>query len=116
MNGMTRYGHNAVRRSRDAPAARRRPEALRGSAAIDSHELRVAERLRAHVETDERGRSVCGQLEFRHLERIEPEVIVVRLTRRRARAAVTGGAEVGASLHRTGGQEALLRIAGAGGK
>src|SRR5207253_9282345 len=51
-----------------------------------------------------------------HLERVDAHVIAVGLARRWARPAVTGVAEIRASLERARRQQALLRIAGAGGE
>src|SRR5580658_8213770 len=102
IRGISRYGHIAVRRSR--------------LTAIQPHELGAAERLGVHVEADERGRGILGQVEPGDLERIQPEEIMVRLARRRARSAVAAAAEVGAALNCALGQEALLRIPGAAGE
>src|SRR6516225_11617974 len=99
MSGMTSHGHTAGRRS---------------LAAIHPRELRFAERLCAHVESDQRSARTLGNLELGHLQRMEVEVVVMRLARRRAGSTVADAAIVASALHRTGRQEGLLRISGSG--
>src|SRR5215472_17788658 len=104
ISGMRRYGQIAGRRSRGPPVS------SRPSAAIEPHELGLAERGEVHVETDERRARVRQHVELFDLERVEPEVVPVGLPGRRARAAVSRRAEVRATLNRAGGHQALLRI------
>src|SRR5580658_10710366 len=102
-SGMTSHGQMAGRRS---------PRILRRSAAIDSHELRLAERLCVHAEADVGRGRIRRHVQARDFERVEPEVVVMRLARRRTRAAVAGCAEISAGLYRAGGHQLLVRIAG----
>src|SRR5215469_7022254 len=101
MMGMTSHGQTAGRRS---------------LAAIHPRELRLGERLRARVEADQGGARPLRHLELRHLERVEREVVVVRLTRRRTGSAIADAAVVVAPLDRARGHLAFLRIPGTGGK
>src|SRR6202034_1056378 len=78
-SGMTSHGQMAGRRS---------PRILRRSAAIDSHELRLAERLCVHAEADVGRGRIRRHVQARDFERVEPEVVVMRVARRRTRAAV----------------------------
>src|ERR1700758_4491901 len=98
ISGMRSQGQIAGRRSR-APPAPSRP-----SAAIKAHELGLAERGGVHVEADERRAGIGRHVELCDLERIEPQVVAMRLARRWARTAVADAPIVGAALDRAGGQ------------
>src|SRR5215472_15222964 len=94
ISGMMIQGQIAGRRSR-APGG-----SGRASAAIESHQLGFAERCEVHIEADERRRRLGRHVELLDLERIEAEVVAMRLSRWRTRSAVSRCAEVGAALHR----------------
>src|SRR5215471_21762751 len=97
MSGMTSHGQTAGRRSLTA---------------IHPRELRLTERMRTRVEADQGGAGPLRHLELRHLERVEREVVVMRLTWRGAGSPVANVAVVVAALHCPRGHQAFLRISG----
>src|SRR5262249_51763724 len=101
MSGMTSHGQTAGRRS---------------LAAIHPRELCLTQRVRTRVEADQGGARPLRHLELRHLERVEREIVVMRLTWRGARSPVANVAVVVAALYRACGHQAFLRISGTGGK
>src|SRR5882724_10990541 len=83
-------------------------------AAIQTHELGLPQGLRAHHEPDIGGGCIGRHVELCHLQRVEAQVVAMRLAGRWTRPAVSGSAKVGAPLYGACGQQVLLRVAGAG--
>src|SRR5205823_7042065 len=91
--------------------ARQIPAALALRAAVGRGEGRLAGDMSVDVEADECRGCVRWDIELVRVERIHGEDIPVRLSRRRARPAISGRAEISIALHGADWEAAALRIA-----